>query len=114
MNQTKKEGCLRIIFILFIVLLSPAAWAMGPDGEISDMTELAALPAYCKGTQLTRAVSHDPKPIEEYVAIYGHAYNHLHHYCWALNAENHKESFDQILGNIQYVINLAPVTFPTP
>ena len=103
---------MRIIFILFFILVTPAAWAMKPGGEIEDLSELSALPAYCKGTQLTRAVSHDPKPIEEYVAIYGHAYTHLHHYCWALNAENHKNSdINSILGNIQYVIERAPLTF---
>jgi len=102
---------MRLIVALFLALLNHAAWAMGTNGEISDLTELAALPAYCKGTQLTRDVSHDPKPLEDYVAIYGHAYTHLHHYCWALNAENHNGRFDQMLGNINYVIELAPVTF---
>lgn len=108
MNQTNRAN-MKVICIL--LLLSPSVWAMGPHGEISDMTELAALPAYCKGTQVTREVSHDPKPIEDYVAIYGHAYTHLHHYCWALNDENHDNYFDRMLDNIKYVVDKAPLNF---
>jgi len=110
MNQTHSAK-MKVICTLLLALLSPAAWAMGPHGEISDMTELAALPAYCKGTQVTRDVSHDPKPIADYVAIYGHTYTHLHHYCWALNDENHSNYFPRMLDNIKYVMDKAPLTF---
>lgn len=55
---------------------------------VQNMAELAQLPFYCRGTQQIRTVSRDPRPIEEYVAMYGKPYSHLHHYCWALNSEN--------------------------
>ena len=107
---------MRIITILFFVLLSPAAWAIGPNGEITDSSELAALPAYCRGTMFTRDVSHDPRSIAEYQAIYGASFIHLHHYCWALNAENYRNKNQgglggNILGNIDYVLKNSPLTF---
>jgi tetratricopeptide (TPR) repeat protein len=49
-----------------------------------NVTDLALMPPYCLGTQGIRKISHDPKPIEEYEAIYGNSYHHLHHYCGAL------------------------------
>ncbi len=111
---------MRIACLLLLVLLSPASWAMKTNGEIEDVSELAALPAYCKGTQTTREVAHDPRPISEYVAIYGPSFMHLHHYCWALNAENHLNQWDEynktfqlgvILSNIKYVLDNSPLTF---
>lgn len=111
---------MRVACLLFFALLSTASWAMGPHGEIESLSELAALPAYCKGTQVTRDVAHDPKPISEYQAIYGAAYSHLHHYCWALNTENHQNEMDEnsknfqygvILDNIKYFLDNSPLTF---
>lgn len=111
---------MRLIFTLLLALLGTPSWAMGPHGEITNVSELAPLPAYCTGTILTSAVSHDPKPISEYISIYGPAYNHLHHYCWALNAENHLNELNEdarenalgpILANIDYVVRQAPLTF---
>lgn len=101
---------MKIIAILFLALLSPSvsAWEAG---QITNLTELAALPAYCKGTQLTRAISHDPKPYAEYIATYGPEYIHLHHYCWALNDENHNNYYYQMLSNIQYVIDRSSLKF---
>lgn len=93
---------------------------MGVNGIIENTSELAELPAYCSGTLLTRSVSHDPKSIEEYQAIYGESYLHLHHYCWALNGENHLgkmtgtqkiSAFSVILNNIGYILAKAPPTF---
>ena len=111
---------MRVTCILFLILLSPASWAMGNGGAIDDVSELATLPAYCKGTQTTREISHDTKPMSEYVAIYGPSFMHLHHYCWALNMENHQKEMDEytknfqygvILGNIKYVLDNSPLTF---
>ncbi|PQJ96199.1 hypothetical protein CXB77_10435 [Chromatium okenii] len=56
--------------------------------NVESVSELLRLPAYCKGTQQIREISGDPVPIEEYIKRYGLGYNHLHHYCWALNSEN--------------------------
>lgn len=62
---------------------SYASW----DGEVRTKEEVALLPPYCKGTQLIRQVSGDNTDIEVYKSQYGPEFWHLHHYCWALNAE---------------------------
>lgn len=111
---------MKTTYILLLVLFSHVSWAMGPHGEIEDLSELAPLPAYCKGTLVTRFTLHDPKPLAEYVAIYGTSFNDTHHYCWALNTENHLSKMDDytrknmlghMLGNIKYVLDQAPLTF---
>jgi tetratricopeptide (TPR) repeat protein len=75
---------MRTILLVALALFSGIAAA----DQVENQMELALLPAFCRGTQQIRAISHDPKPIEEYLAIYGKPYYHLHHYCWALNSEN--------------------------
>ena len=108
---------MRIIYLLFLPILIPAAWA----DQVESMSELALLPAYCRGTQQIRSISKDTTPIEQYMAIYGAAYYHFHHYCWALNAENNadKISDDYLrqsklgssLSDYQYFLDHAPPTF---
>ncbi len=90
-------------------------------GEIRSLSELAMLPPYCKGTQLIRQLSQDPVPIDQYLEIYGKSFMHLHHYCWALNAENkanemfNKRDRDSELGgaisDIKYVLTNADPDF---
>jgi len=72
---------MRIAYILLLTLFSHASWAMGPHGEIENLSELAPLPAYCKGTLVTRFAIHDPKPLADYMSIYGRSFNDTHHYC---------------------------------
>lgn len=107
-----------ILGCLLLTALSPASWAIG---EIQDASELALLPTYCMGTEGIRLISHDPKPVEEYVAMYGEIFRHLGFYCAALNAENNlhkindhylkKSELNYILNYIQYVLIRAPATF---
>lgn len=111
---------LNIALTLILALPGTAAWAMGPHGEIETTAELVGLPSYCKGTLVTRYTLPDPKPFQEYLALYGEAFNHLHHYCWALNQENHMDKlgsagrnalYGPILGNFQYILGKAPDGF---
>lgn len=79
--------------------------------------DLALLPPYCKGTQLIRDISGDVTPYTEYQKVYGSEFQHLHHYCWALNFENKlrrdpsntvlRGLISQGIGDIQYVIDQA-------
>lgn len=89
--------------------------------EVKNLSELSLLPPYCRGTQQIRTISKDPKPIEEYMAMYGKAYYHFHHYCWALNTENNawktsdkylrKSKLGYALGDIKYVLERAEPEF---
>jgi len=98
-------------------VLSTSIWA----GPVKSNSELALLPYYCRGTWQIREVSQDPKTLEEYVVIYGHSYYHLHHYCWALNAENQAlrasdanariTTLDYALKDIQYTLNGSDPNF---
>lgn len=111
---------MRVVYLLLLALFSPASWA-GVYGEVENLSELALLPTYCKGTQQVRLISNDPKPIADYVALYGEAYIHTHQYCWGLNKENklpgirdenhRKNQMITILENFQYVLDRAPLTF---
>lgn len=103
--------------LLAMVFFSQFAWA----GAVTNMMELALLPPYCKGTQVIRQLSNDPTPISQYVEIYGHSFYHLHHYCWALNAENKANMMSDksirggelynALGDIKYVLVNADPDF---
>lgn len=75
---------MRTLLLVVLVLFSNIVAA----DQVENQAELALLPDFCRGTQLIRTISRDPKPIADYLAIYGKPYYHLHHYCWALNAEN--------------------------
>jgi len=89
--------------------------------RVENAMELARLPAYCRGTQQIRSISHDPVPIETYMKRYGQAYYHLHHYCWALNSENkantildkqqRNSKLFYALGDIDYVIDRSQPNF---
>ncbi len=109
---------MKTVYLLFFALFSQASWALG---EVQDLSEVELLPTYCKGTDQIRIITNDPKSVEEYAAIYGEAYKHLHHYCWALNSENKlstirddyrkRSEMTYILHNIQYVLDRAPLSF---
>lgn len=109
---------MRLILLLFLTISCPSARAIN---AIQDISELALLPTYCRGTQQIRTISGDTKPLEEYVAIYGEAFLHLQHYCWALSGENklpkmrdenqRQSERISILGNIQYVLDRSPLNF---
>ena len=111
---------MRVVYLLLLALLSPASWA-GVYGEVENLSELALLPTYCKGAQQIRLISNDPKPIEDYLTLYGEAYIHMQQYCWGLNKENklpgirdenyRKSQMITILENFQYVLDRAPLTF---
>lgn len=93
--------------------------------RVETISELLRLPAYCRGTQQIREVSGDPVPIGEHIKRYGTGYNHLHHYCWALNTENRvaiSNPYDgkfwlrNAIGDIDYVLrnNHDPKFFCLP
>ena len=112
----KRETHVRIIYLLFLAILSPVAWA----DPVRDLSELALLPQYCRGTQQIRSISKDSRPIEQYVTIYGYAYIHLHHYCWALNTENNalrlkpgdrRAKLTYSLADYKYFLDRAPPNF---
>ncbi len=101
-------------FILLALLIFNTCARADP---VKNLSELALLPHYCWGTQQVREVSKDPTPIEQYVAIYGFTYYHLHHYCWALNTENnairmHNQGIlTYSLDDYKYVLDRAPSSF---
>lgn len=88
---------------------------------VANQAELMMLPPYCKGTHQIREVSHDTVTIGQYEAIYGQSFMHLHHYCWALNAENkansifnkrdHDIKLYSALNDIKYVLTNASPDF---
>jgi len=104
-------------FFAILLLMSGTSLA----DPVKSISELALLPAYCGGTQQVREISKDQKPIEEYMLIYGQPYYHLHHYCWALNAENNawrirdnylrKSKLAYALGDIKYVLDRSGPDF---
>lgn len=111
---------LSILLALLLALTGTSARAMGPHGEIETAAELAPLPSYCKGTLVTRYTIPDPRPLKDYVAIYGRSFNDTHHYCWALNQENHLDKlsgsgggalYGPIMNNIKYVLDQAQDSF---
>lgn len=107
---------MRTFIFLAILIFGGTAYAGGPSssGRQVSSADLAFMPPYCRGTQLIREVSNDPKSVQEYVAIYGKPYIHLHHYCWALNWERkawqlktkgqRDRSLERALGDIDYVL----------
>ncbi len=112
MNRTTAIGAAGLILL---ALFSSSAWA----DAIKNMTELAMLPAYCRGTQQVRDISKDPVSLYQYMQMYGQSYGHFHHYCWALDSENkahamlkksdHDFQLGNALGGIQYVLkNSSP------
>lgn len=102
---------MKTIFYFVLAVFSATAVA----DEVTSISELALLPPYCRGTQQIRAISKDPKPLEEYYATYGMSYSHFHHYCWALNTENNawktrdsymrKSKLGYALGDLQYSLD---------
>ncbi|MES1981096.1 MAG: hypothetical protein V4443_01350 [Pseudomonadota bacterium] len=108
---------MRNLGLVLLIFFSPGVWA----DEVKTLSELALLPSYCKGTQLIRQISKDPVPIEQYMEIYGAAYYHLHHYCWALNTENNalrindaylrNSKLNQALVDYKYFLDRAAPNF---
>ncbi|WP_200158413.1 hypothetical protein [Allochromatium vinosum] len=93
---------------ILLLAFSSSAYAI----EVTSPAELIGLPAYCRCTLLIRDISHDPTPCSMYEK-FGPTFGHLHHYCWALNTENHvtreNPSDGQFwlrtaIGDIDYVI----------
>ena len=111
------NGATGLALLALLFFSSPAL----AGGEVKNLSELAMLPPYCRGTQQVRVISKDPVSIDQYMAIYGSSYYHLHHYCWALNSENKanlmldKKSRDDILNyalsDIKYVLTNASPDF---
>ncbi len=107
---------MRIIFLV-LAFFSSSAWA----DKVRTLAELAMLPPYCRGTQQVRDISGDQTSLNQYMQMYGYSYAHLHHYCWALNAENkanamfnrnaHDIELLDALRDIQYVLRNASPDF---
>lgn len=105
-----------LLFLAF-GLSSQMAEAVG----VTSKEELKLLPPVCKGTQLIRDVSGDKTPLREYQNLYGTDFQHLHHYCWALNTENKyyrnpssthwKNMLGAAIGDLDYVIKNSSPTF---
>ena len=105
----------------FVLIVLSAFSGLAAADNIENQLELALLPTYCRGTQQIRSISHDPKPMEEYLAMYGQTYYHFHHYCWALNTENkasrisdrylRDSKLNSALADIQYVLDRSDTGF---
>lgn len=108
---------MKTLFYFVLAIFSGNVWA----DQVTSMSELALLPPYCRGTQQIRTISKDPKPLEEYYAMYGMSYSHFHHYCWALNTENNawkardsdmrKSKLGYALGDLQYSLDRSDRNF---
>jgi len=109
------------LLLALIIIFTPFAHATDWQGVVQNMTELERLPRYCWGAQQINKISRDPKPIQEYLAIYGSGYYHIHHYCWAINLENSvflmqdkllRESKLRVaLGGVQYSLDRSQPGF---
>jgi len=107
---------MRFALIISIIAMSELASA-----DIKSIADVARLPPYCSGTQSIRNITKDPRPINDYIAIYGTPFIHLHHYCWALDREStswrvrDKTARDSqlryALGDIQYVLDRSTPDF---
>ena len=104
------------IFLLVLIIFSSSAWA----DMVENLSELALLPQYCRGADSIRRISKDTTPVEQYKAIYGYSYIHIHHYCFALNAENkalrmkpgdRRVKLTYSLVDYKYVLDRAPPDF---
>ncbi|MGA8147381.1 MAG: hypothetical protein WB870_07390 [Gallionellaceae bacterium] len=108
------------LLLSLIITLIPSAYAADWEGVVENSTELLRLPRYCWGTQQINKISGDHN-YEQYLAIYGNGYGHLHHYCWALNLENsillmddkllRESKFRVVLSGIQYSLDRAQPGF---
>lgn len=107
---------MKTLFYFALVVFSCNATAV-----VTSVSEVALLPPYCRGTQLIRDISKDPKPLEEYYAMYGMSYSHFHHYCWALDSENKAwkasdkstrlNMLGYALGDLQYALDRSDKSF---
>ena len=75
-----RHDSLNLLFVLVVSsFCSPQVLAL-------TMAEVNRLPAYCRGTQSIASLTGASH--EAGIKLYGDEYRHLHHYCYALNAEN--------------------------
>lgn len=102
----------------FFMLTLMSGMVFSTENQQVSKADLKLLPPYCKGTQLIRDVSGDRTPIEDYIKLYGPAFMHLHHYCWALNTENkyyrralQKHWLQYSIGDLDYVLGNSPPDF---
>lgn len=119
MNAARLQIYLQYTVLALFGIVFP--YAQAEADQVATRAELASLPAYCRGTQLIRNLSGDSTPLETYIAIYGDGFQHLHHFCWALNAENksyrmrkkgqRRSKLQYAIKDIDYVIGRAPSSF---
>lgn len=97
----------RILVGLVLGLLTCKVFAgFGPDAQ-----ELQTLPPYCT----PRINENDPAGWERGIVQFGEGWNHMHHYCYALNFINRyyrtrdagikKDALKQAIGNIDYMLS---------
>jgi tetratricopeptide (TPR) repeat protein len=101
-----------ILNLLGMLMMAPSK---SDADKVESTSDLAKLPAFCRGTMMIRKLSQDPIPWDVYLKKYGESWMHLHHYCWALNAENHAVSISNTdrrrdklryaIGDIDYVLS---------
>lgn len=97
----------RIFAGLWLGLLACNAFA----GFAPDAQELQTLPPYCT----PRINENDPAGWAQGIAQFGEGWNHMHHYCYALNFINRyyrtrdagtkKDALKQAIGNIDYMLS---------
>lgn len=119
MHDLRRNKHWLVAFMIFMVTLNNAY-----ADQVVTLLELAALPEYCRGTQLINKLSGDSGPdlYNHYRKILGKTYHHLHHYCWALNTENRVATISDrwyaqsqlrssAMGDINYVLERAEPGF---
>ena len=83
--------------------------------------DLSLLPAYCRYVNTSSGHS-DRAAVDHWRSIIGPTFEHLHHYCWGLNAINHATLFartdaerrhylGESIGAFQYVLDRATAHF---
>ena len=98
---------MKVLIALMLSLISAPLLA----GFEPDANELKSLPQYCT----PRIVQSDPAGWAAGQAQFGEGWNHMHHYCYALNfvnrfyrardAESKKDSLSQAISNLGYMLS---------
>lgn len=80
--------------------------------------QLAALPAYCRA----RVLPQDHPEARNWASMLGEGWNHIHHYCLALQAldlarvsmsdRERQRAFSRAQGEIQYVVKRVSPNYP--
>jgi len=116
----------QIFAVAVLALFAPASRSADDGGQGFEPREIYMLPVYCKYTQIYRknlAGGNNPAEIERYTKLMGDTFNHLHHYCWALQTSNRavfetNNPHEQVrwlkasINDLEYVIQRAPLDFP--